>query len=251
MLGPIKSIRKFIKKLDPAEHLKTHLSLTGWQAELFDLVIGLAMAALLYYLILPFILGATPPAVVVQSCSMKGSLNVGDVVVLQGVSFEDVNAPLIELDGPLTFLPIPNDARQPTKSIIFSNNQTLKLDTKGDTIVFISKISGDQIVHRIIAKVVTPEGRFYLTKGDANNIPDASKIDCSVWQNNHCSVHKSQIQNTCTEKDKGWSGCIATPIPEEEIAGRQYFVIPLIGHIKMLFFHLITLGNGYPGDFWC
>lgn len=239
------------KRLDPAEYIKDKYDLTGWKAELVDIGFGFLVAGLLYFVILPAILGANPPAVIVQSCSMKGTLNVGDVVVLHGATFDEIRAPLVKLDSPISFQIEPNDARKRTKKLIFPNNQTVPVAEDGDIVVYVSKISGEQIIHRVIAKVITPEGRYYITKGDANNIPDAAKIECAAWVGNRCIRFDPEVTSICTEKDKGWKGCIATPIRENEIIGREFFVIPLVGHIKMIVFHILTLGHGYPGPMWC
>jgi signal peptidase I len=249
--SPLRAAWNKLKLLDPAEHLKRKYGLKGWKAELVDLVVGFAFAALLYYIILPAILGATPPAVVVQSCSMKGVLNVGDIVVLRGATFDEINAPLVRLGVPINFSLEPNDARNQTKFLVFPDNQTLPVGTSGDTVVYVSKTSGEQIVHRVIAKVEASDGRYYLTKGDANSVPDASKIDCAVWIGGECMTYSPSITKMCTNADKGWPGCIATPVKENEIAGRQIFVIPLLGHVKMLAFHVLTLGHGYPDKMWC
>lgn len=242
---------KKIKKLDPSEKVKQKYELKGWKAELFDLVFGFACAALLYYLILPFLLGATPPAVVVQSCSMKGALNVGEVVVLKGASFEEINAPTVQLDSEIDFSVVLDNQTQETTKLIFSDNQTLDVQENGDTVVYTSKISGEQIIHRVIAKVQTPEGRYYLTKGDANNLPDAVRLECTQWDFSGQICQKLRINGICTENDIGYGGCIATPVKEQDIAGRQFFSVPLIGHVKMIAMHIVTLGHGYPGPAWC
>ncbi|MFC2174747.1 hypothetical protein ACFLQ2_02645, partial [archaeon] len=74
-------------KYDPAEFLKKRYNLKGWKAEAVDWGIGFLEAALFYFIILPLVLGTYPPAVVVQTCSMTGTYNVGDVAVLMGTSF--------------------------------------------------------------------------------------------------------------------------------------------------------------------
>src|SRR3989344_4872781 len=70
----------------------------GWRDELRDWALSFAIAAAVYFLILPAVLGTTTPAVVVASCSEKGFLNIGDVLVLQGVKASDVKAPLVTVD---------------------------------------------------------------------------------------------------------------------------------------------------------
>jgi signal peptidase I len=250
-------LRKLSYKYDPAEVVKRRYGLTGWAAELVDLGIGFLFAALLYFIILPAILGANPPAVIVQSCSMTGTLNVGDVSVLQGVKFDSIRAPLVTLEGRMNFTIEPNDIDLETTALIFPDGQRLDIREDGDVLVYISKISGNQIIHRAVARVRAGDGDWVVTKGDANKIPDAAKIDCAEFEDlggglRKCTKLSKQVKSVCSERDAGWPGCIGTPLKPSEVTGRQLFVIPLLGHVKLAVFHVLTLGTaGYPGPLWC
>lgn len=241
-------------KYDPANFLKKRFKLKGWKAEAVDWIVGFVEAAIFYFIILPLILGAYPPAVVVQTCSMTGTYNVGDIAVMMGTSFDQLQAPEITTPS-LNYTISPNNIREQTQKLIFTDGQELPVQTTGDIILHDSPITGEQIIHRVIAKVTTPTGRYLITKGDTNNIPDSARMECAEWQEHGdgllCTKIRDDIDRTCTLEDAGWPGCLSTPIPEDKILGKAVFTIPLAGHVKMLFMHIITLGHGYPGPLWC
>ncbi|MCD6522667.1 MAG: hypothetical protein J7K68_02875 [Candidatus Diapherotrites archaeon] len=256
MLNKIKSTWRTIKRYDPAEIIKRRYGLSGWKAELVDWIVGFGVAALLYFVILPMILNAYPPAVIVQSCSMKGTLNVGDIVVLHGASFDEIHAPLVVLNTTFDYSILPNNITQETKTLVFPDGQTLPVEKTGDIIVYNSKTSGIQIIHRVIAKVKAKDGNFYITKGDANKLPDSVRIECAEWEQigneKRCTKLSSTISRICNESDVGWPGCLATPVTDADIIGKEIFWIPFLGHIKLIVFHILTLGTmGYPGPMWC
>ncbi len=241
-------------KYEPARFIKKKYKLKGWKAEAVDWVVGFFEAAVFYFILLPLVLGTYPPAVVVQTCSMTGVYNVGDVVVLQGTSFDDLNAPEITTSS-IDYTIFPNDVRESTQKLVFSDGQELPIQTWGDVLLHESITSRDQIIHRVIAKVTTPQGRFVLTKGDSNNIPDAIRLECGEWEQTadgiKCTGIRSDMTRLCTADDKGYGGCLSTPISEDKLLGKSILTIPLVGHVKMLFTHIITLGRGYPGSLWC
>ncbi len=239
---------------EPAAFLKKRYSLSGWKAEAVDWGVGFAEAAIFYFIILPLVLGAYPPAVVVQSCSMAGTYNVGDIAVMVGAPFGSIRAPLVNASS-LNYSIYPNNISEQTQELIFPGGQKVPVTKKGDIILHISPINGEQIIHRAIAKVITPQGRFIITKGDANPIPDSAKIECAEWVQEsggmRCTKIRSTVSHICTSADKGYPGCLSTPVPEGKVLGKAAFTIPLLGHVKMLFMHIITLGHGYPGPMWC
>ncbi|MCK4328141.1 MAG: hypothetical protein KAW41_06800 [Candidatus Diapherotrites archaeon] len=241
-------------KYDPADFLKKRYRLKGWKAEAVDWGVGFLEAALFYFVILPLVLGTYPPAVVVQTCSMTGTYNVGDVAVLMGTSFDAISAPEITTPA-LDYSIYPNDIREQTQKLVFGDGQELAVQTTGDIVLHVSPISGEQIIHRAIAKVTTPTGRYLITKGDTNMLPDSAKIECAEWVEEggvqKCTLLSQQIRQLCSPADVGWPGCISTPVPEGKILGKSILTIPLVGHVKMLFMHIVTLGHGYPGPLWC
>ncbi len=236
-----------LEKIDPAEIIKEKYDLEGWKATFVDFAVAVIVAALIYFVIMPFILGANPAAVVVKTCSMKGSLNIGHIVVLRGASYESVNAP--EVEAPLNFT-------YENKTLFFSNGKKVPVNEKGDVIVFVSQLSGRQLIHRVVAKVDSTEGEYFVTKGDANKYPDASKRVCEevtvVGNRKECT--KIGTKGACSyPEDQGEPGCLAAPVPANKIVGKKFFSIPLIGHITLIPRYVITLGQMgyYQNQFWC
>ncbi len=253
-------IRETLRKLDPAEWIKERYGLTGWKAELVDAITGLVLAALIYYVILPAILGANPPAVIVQSCSMAGTFQVGDIIVLKGTSFDDVHAPLVRVNSTeIYFRIVPESRFEQTRELIFPDGspRIVNVTRNGDVIVYISPLNGKQIIHRVIAKVVTRDGKHYfITKGDANPTPDQAKIACSQWIREgdylRCIELAKNVTDVCQyPRDAGWPGCISSPVPEDKVIGKAIFDIPLVGQIKLIIWHILTLGHGYPDKVLC
>ncbi|MBN3037673.1 MAG: hypothetical protein JW834_04485 [Candidatus Diapherotrites archaeon] len=251
----IRRVREALHYYDPSQVVIRRLKLTGVKAEVADVAVSLLLAAIFYYLVMPVLVGANPAAVVVQSCSMRGTLNVGDISVLRGAAWDDVSAPEIAIASPIHFSVEPNSIYNETEFLLFPDGQRLAVHEDGDVIVYNSKISGQQIIHRVIAKVTASDGRFYLTKGDNNTLPDAARIGCAVWEEaagiRECVQVKKSVDGVCSDADAGWPGCLGTPLREDEIVGKVWLNIPVFGHVKMLFFHVITLGHGYPAEFWC
>jgi signal peptidase I len=259
--GPRKAWN-FVKSLDPAEYVKRKYNLKGTSGGVIDLVFGFVFAVLLYFVLMPAILGANPPAVVVMSCSMRGTLNVGDIVVLQGVSPEDVRAPEAILESPeMDVMSFRNSRGKETLYIPNGNPSEVNVDMTGDTLVYVSKITGIQIIHRVIAKLKAPDGHYYyITKGDANFAPDAlnQSSACDIWAfggggSSICAEYT--YQGVCTSP--GDVGCLATPVRDDELIGRQILNIPLVGHVKLIPMHILhiltggLIGPGYVGEVWC
>ena len=249
-------LRAKFKKYDPAQILIRKYKLKGIKAEIVDLVVSLGIAALLYFVIMPAILGANPAAVVVQTCSMKGVFNVGDISVLQGTNFEDLNAPEIILAQNFFYNIEPNNVASKTTKLLFPDGQELAVQTTGDIITYNSQTSGMQIIHRVIAKVRAEDGNFLITKGDVNDLPDSVKISCAEYTTTDGKTYCTKLSTTITEvcdaeTDRGWPGCLAAPLQDKDIVGKHILWIPFLGHVKMLFMHVVTLGHGYPGPFWC
>ena len=234
---------------EPGKIIIKKYKLKGWKAQAVDLGSDLFLAALLYFVIAPLILGANPPAAIVQTCSMQGTLNVGDVTILHGIKLADISAPEIVLDSPLYYTIEPNDVREKTAALVFPDGQRLPVTTDGDVIVYNSPNTGMQIVHRAIARVKASDGLFIITMGDANNYPDSVRLSCAETINGVCTKLSPAPGGVCNPEDR--FGCLGSPVTQDMLVGRQFIVVPLIGHVKMLFMHIITLGHGYPGPFWC
>jgi signal peptidase I len=186
---------------------------------------------------------------------MDGVLNVGDIVVLKGTSYEDVNAQEVVLDSPVYFSVEPNDPLKETQTLVFPDGQSVPVEEKGDTIVYVSRVTGGQIIHRVIAKVSTPQGNYFLTKGDANTVPDAARVTCGEFAPNGSCLNVI-VDGVCTPEDARdpSSYCLSTPVSEKDVIGKQVLMVPVLGHVKMAVFHIVGLPlgvPGYPAEFWC
>ena len=209
LLKRIKSFLSLDKKIDANQEVK-------------DWAVSFLVAAVLYFIILPAILGTSSPGVVVASCSERGYLNIGDILVVQGISIKDIKAPTVEVDKFTDFIPIPNDNGEITQIVV--SGKAVSLDRSNDIIVYSAYPSGVQIIHRAFAKIKAGNGYFLLTKGDANSLLD----------------QMTQTGDVCIDEN---IGCISTSISQNMLVGRQVLIpIPLLGHVK-LFFCDLTLGK--------
>lgn len=204
--------------------------------EVKDWLMAFIVAAVVYFIILPMALGTSSPMVVVSSCSEKGYMNIGDILVIQGVDIKDINAPLVEIDRYRGFTPIFEKSGGFTP--VLRNNEVTKIEISGnivelnrsnDIIVYSAYPSGVQIIHRVFAKVrETSRDRFLLiTKGDANPIPD----------------QMSSTGTICVDENVG---CISTPVSQRMLIGRKIiFPIPLLGHVKLFFCDIFPFCDGH------
>ncbi len=209
LLRRIKSFLGLDKKLNASQEVK-------------DWAVSFLVAAVLYFIILPAILGTSSPGVVVASCSERGYLNIGDILVVQGVSIKDINAPLVEVDRFTGFIPIPNDKGEITQIVI--GGKAVSLNRSNDIVVYSAYPMGAQIIHRAFAKIKAGNDYFLLTKGDANMALD----------------QMTQAGDVCIDEN---IGCISTAISQNRLIGKQVLIpLPLLGHVK-LFFCDLTLGK--------
>ncbi|MEM2994955.1 MAG: signal peptidase I [Candidatus Bathyarchaeia archaeon] len=119
-----------LKKIWKNEYIQTIITIVILVAFVFG-----------FWRIIQFALGTEYPALAVASESMLPTLNVGDLIIVQGVNPEQINAK----------------------------------PTTGDIIVF-KKSNNDLVVHRAIDW----DGHSFTTKGDNNLSPDAEKVDKSA-----------------------------------------------------------------------
>lgn len=184
-----------------------------------DWIGSFIVAAVFYFIILPAIMGTSSPAVVVSSCSEKGYLNIGDILIVQGTDIRAVSVPEVGQER-LSFLPVVENNKVDALNFL---GAVVRANDSNDIVIYNAFPSGYQIIHRALARVKTPKGYFLLTKGDANPIPD------------QITVRGQQCIDTNL-------GCISTPITQQMLVGKKVlFPIPLLGHVK-LFFCDATLG---------
>ena len=212
------------RKINLMKRVKKLLGYENFSAsqEIKDWAISFVAAAVIYFIVLPAILGTSSPGVVVASCSEKGYLNIGDILVVQGTSIKDINAPEVVVDRYEGVTPILDENGEVTELIIGSKQ--VSLNRSNDIIVYGAYPSGVQIIHRVFVKIKTNDGYLLLTKGDANTALD----------------QMTQTGESCIDEN---IGCISTPVTQRMLIGKKVLIpIPLLGHVK-LFFCDLTLGK--------
>lgn len=176
--------------------------------------------------------------VVVSSCSERGHINIGDILVVQGINIKDVNAPIVEVDKFDDFTPLFDDGEVTRLNI---EGKIVMINREADIVVYNAYPSGAQIIHRAFAKIKVRDKYYLITKGDANPIPD----------------QLSTTGEACVSSNRG--ECISTPITQKMLVGKKIlFPIPLLGHIKLFFCDVVPFCDGHanPGtnfnyELWC
>jgi len=235
----IKNVENKLKeKLKEKFSVKTAKKIFTVQ-EFKDWLISFIVAAVVYFILLPAVLGTSSPGVVVASCSEKGYLNIGDILILQGTKIQNINAPLVEVNKYAGFKPIFENG-EVTKIEI--DGKTVKLNRSNDIIVYLSHPHHMQIIHRVFVKIKEGNNYYLITKGDANAIPDQMGL----------------LGEQCIDEN---NGCISTPVTQEMIVGKQIlFPVPLFGHVKLFFCDLFlgklcdghsNVGTNYEYKLWC
>ena len=65
------------------------------EEDIKEWIVSFIVAAAIYFVIMPAIFGSSSPAVVVSSCSEKGNLNIGDIILTKIISFDRTRDPQI------------------------------------------------------------------------------------------------------------------------------------------------------------
>ncbi len=211
-----------------------------WKEELKDWIVSFVTVAIIYFLILPAILGTSSPLVIVSSCSEKGFLNIGDIVIVKGVKAEDVKAPLVNAPHYTGFTPVFEGEKFVGINI---SGEVIKPNESNDIIVYYANPSGSQIIHRVLARINTSNWILLVTKGDANPVPDQLGI-----------VNGKLVE--CVSENLG---CISTHVNEKMVVGKKIGpAIPLLGHLKLFFCDVMPFcqghsnaGTGYEYKLWC
>ncbi len=209
--------------------------------EVWDWIVSFLVAAAVYFILMPFVLGTSAPAVVVSSCSEAGHLNIGDVVINQGTPISEVNAPEVNISSLNYITPIFENNK--VVAINFSGNIVYRNESS-DIVTYLAVPSRAQIIHRVFAKVNYNGQTFLITQGDANPFPD------QMW-----------IQNGrggwCFDDNNGL--CISTLVNQKMFLGKKIGPqIPIVGHVKLFFCDVMpfcdghsNLGTGYEYKLWC
>jgi signal peptidase I len=194
--------------------------------------------AFIAYSILGFLFASSSPLVIVYSASMEPTFFRGDVMALGKVNSNDYLGPEIILPSSIN---VKNTPSINYATPIYSDSSTLKLEKiifscdnncikelipnqMGEVVVYSafnpnSPINGIPIIHRSIAKLVSNDGNFILTKGDNSLTNPTFDEDCGIIKPEFNIPQKP---------------CITFyAIPVEELQGKAFFKIPLVGCFKL------------------
>jgi len=244
-MSSIKQKLSFLSVLDPFTYVDLWVMPVVKKAtnnsELAEFIVNIVFAflfAFVAYSILGFVFGSASPLVIVYSASMESTFFRGDVMALGKINNVDNLGPEIVLDNSISVRGVPtiNYATPvyygsfPSKleKIVFpcDNNCTkeVSLNQEGSVIVYPaynpnSSTHGIPIIHRAIAKLVSKDGNFILTKGDNSLTNPTFDQDCGSIKSGF---------------DISQKGCISFyAIPIEQIQGKAFFRIPLVGCVKL------------------
>lgn len=206
------------KKLSKKERIKK---------EALDWAVSIAIAVTIYFVILPAILGTSSPMVVVASCSQAPHLNIGDIIILRGTQIEDVKAPTINIEQETTYHY--NEAEK----TLHIGNEEIKQNTTNDIVVYHTEPKRTQVIHRALAKLNTTQGKYLLTQGDANEIPDQVTQQKIEGERRLCLTSNPNV-------------CLSTAVNDEMLVGRKAgWRIPILGHVKLFFCDVLPLCEGH------
>jgi signal peptidase I len=264
-------LREKLKWLDPFTYVDLHVMprVNPNHSQVIEWIVYLVFAfifAVALYALLGLILWTKNPLVIVVSGSMEPNLYRGDVVMLHGLDPKDIKGETISLDidpegKSLSELAQVDYASQ----TITAGNQSIPLNQSGDTIVYYSDLSGVQIIHRVVAKLDTPNGIYLLTKGDnpqTNRLIDQDCGNVTLNQLGKTSLASfpkqwfklsedefclcAQPPQNAAAKAASCLACAERPcntlqaLKASETDGIQILRVPLIGCIKLWLFDDLT-----------
>lgn len=191
-------------------------------------------------------LGTDKPVVSVVSCSMYPALNVGDIVVVQGESFEDVK----EGDILVYSSKAANITVGDEKYSLTNYGTPEKVETAAGTVELIniqdSHVSSDEGGKEAILKIgnsryLVDEDRTYQINGETVTIDDLEGVSIPVVHRvteKHDSYLETQGDNNARQLH------FEKHVEPAQIHGTSVFVIPRIGGIKLLLMDIV----GFNGD---
>lgn len=192
-----------------------YVGIGGITKTLAELVYTLFLAYLIYFTA-GLILHTPRPAVIVASSSMIPVYHPGDIVIVRGVSPNEINAPEVSLNIPYTDHVTPSQAgirflRHGIKLYAIEVNGKIVPLKKGTIIVYRDDLNNRDIIHRVILKIKTPHGYYFVTKGDNEQTNPTADQDCIL-------------------------GYCVYPflVSQDQVIGTPIFVIPRIGIIKLI-----------------
>ncbi|MEM4663054.1 MAG: hypothetical protein QXM75_03460 [Candidatus Diapherotrites archaeon] len=234
----IKKLQEKLKWIDPFTYTDMLLEKIGQKdnklvAWPLEVLVAFVTAWLIYFL-LGLALNTKSPAVVVMSGSMIPTFYRGDIMVLQGVSYESLVVPEVILneniagrklsDYAVTYCSVNSIAdlvecrvllQNPkvkitnvqTKKVCFKSiAKCVDINKEGDIVVYYSDTLHEPIIHRAVVKIRAKDGNFVLTKGDNN------------------------ATNFFLDQD---AGIASSAVPVERLDGKAIFMIPYLGYVKL------------------
>ena len=226
----------FWDKLDPFYYVDKYLmpKINPSNNEIFSWIIYLVFSFIFAFALyngIGFLLQTASPLVIVVSGSMLPTMARGDIVLLHGITGEELNAPEVVLDG----IDVANTSLEELASLqsrengdwlltFNQTNQSILIPKKGatDIVVYVSTQRGIEIIHRTVVKIKSGNQYFLLTKGDNNLALDQ---DCGRVSENVPGYITSD--KFCPSP---------YPIPLSMVKGKALGWIPLIGYVKLILF---------------
>lgn len=227
----LKEFREKLKWLDPFTYVDLYVmpKVNPGKNEAVSWIVYLASAfffAWAIYTALGLVLGTSAPMMIVVSGSMEPLYHRGDIIVLHGISAENLNAPEQDIALPslreteLASFAQPvyegSGSSKHIEAIEFNQGGYLPVTKQGDIVVYWNHYLNEPIIHRVVARLKAGDGWYILTKGD-------SVLNTTVDQD--CGY----IINGLPEK-----ACIALyPVPVQDIQGKAALQIPVLGCFKL------------------
>lgn len=245
MAGKLNELRQRLKWLDPFTYVDIALE-KAWpvkhgkktlaQEVGYNLVyvVSAFVFAFLIYQAFALALNTQSPIVIVISESMEPNLYRGDVMFVQGIAPESIAGALALSSASLSEKPFSEFA---TASYSANKVQSVEIEGKSysqspssDIIVYNSRLLGEQIIHRVFLKIKSPDGYYFLTKGDNSATNKTFDQDCG-------KVSVSNVPGTDVLRYGFEKPCVELfPVDSKSIQGKTVFRIPLVGCVKVWFF---------------
>lgn len=191
-------------------------------------------------------LGTDKPVVSVVSCSMYPALNVGDIVVVKGESFEQVE----EGDILVYSSKAANITVDGEKHSLTNYGTPEKVETTAGTVELIniqdahvsSNEGGKEAVLKIgNSRYLVDEGRTYQINGETVTIDDLEGVSIPVVHR-VTEKHEKYLETQGDNNDRKLH--FEKHVEPQQIHGTSMFVIPRIGGLKLLIMDLV----GFNGD---
>lgn len=212
--------------------------------EYLDTIFFLAVAVLLAFGSLQTagtVTGTERPVVSVVSCSMYPALNVGDILIVNGVEFnqiEEGDIVVYNVDKQATLSvggeEVQLDSRQPTQNTAAGSITLLEAQSREGDGYAVLEI-GDETVRMNTGQVITRGANIRLNYAAGMDIPVVHRVT-----EKHESYLETQGDNNPEqipfEKD----------VRPEQIYGVSIFQIPRIGGVKLLAMDFLGLNGGEP-----